>query len=81
MMTRNDDCTTCGGFGYTIDTTEEGEVMTGCFECSVAAMEEDTEFMVLLDDGDEVELWAATAEDAMDMARERGYNAAEAVAA
>ncbi len=81
MMTRNDDCTTCGGFGYTVDMTEEGERMTGCFECSVAAMEADIEFMVLLDDGDEVGLWAPTAEDAMDMARERGYNAAEAVAA
>ena len=35
---RNDNCTTCGGFGYTIDT--EG-TMTGCFECYVEAQEAD----------------------------------------
>ena len=81
MLTRNDDCTTCGGFGYTIDNTEEGETMTGCLECDVAAMEADTEFMVLLDDGDEVCINAATGADAMDAARERGYRATEAVVA
>jgi len=78
---RNDDCTNCGGFGYTIDLTEEGEAMTGCFPCNVAAMEADTEFMVLMDDGDEICMYAATPEDAMDDARERGYNAVDAVAA
>lgn len=81
MMTRNDACTTCGGFGYTIEITEEGEAMTGCFACAVAAMEADTEFMVLLDDGDEICINAPTSEDAMDNARECGYRAVEAVAA
>ncbi len=38
MADRNDDCTTCGGFGYTVDT--EG-TQTGCFECYVAAQEAD----------------------------------------
>ena len=79
---RNDECTTCAGFGYTIVNTEEGETMTGCFECFVAAHEaEDEEFIVLLDDGDEITFVAATAEDAMDDARERGYRATSAVAA
>lgn len=35
---RNDNCTTCGGFGYTIDSDE---CMTGCHECFVAAHEAD----------------------------------------
>ena len=35
---RNDNCTTCGGFGYTIDTDH---TMTGCHECFVAAHEAD----------------------------------------
>lgn len=75
---RNDNCTTCGGFGYTIDATEEGEVMTGCFECFVASnMEEDIQFVLQLDDGAETHVFAPTAEDALDDARERGYKVAE----
>ena len=35
---RNDNCTTCGGFGYTIDSDD---TMTGCHECFVAAHEAD----------------------------------------
>lgn len=40
MCYRNENCETCGGFGYTIEVNDEGvEFMTGCFDCSVAAME------------------------------------------
>lgn len=39
-MYRNDNCETCGGFGYTIEVNDEGvEFMTGCRECAIAAME------------------------------------------
>lgn len=78
---RNDNCKTCGGFGYTIATTEEGEVMTGCFECFVDAHEAETEFVVTTDDGSEVYFSAPSAEHAMMDATERGYRAASAVAA
>ena len=42
---RNDNCTTCGGFGYTIDTDH---TMTGCHECFVAAHEADEADKVLV---------------------------------
>lgn len=39
---RNDDCTTCGGFGFTVDVNDDGEEFaTGCHECFVAAHEAD----------------------------------------
>lgn len=41
MATRNDNCTTCGGFGFTIEHNGYEEFMTGCRECSVAAQEAD----------------------------------------
>lgn len=41
MATRNDNCMTCGGFGFTIEHNGYEEFMTGCPECSVAAQEAD----------------------------------------
>ena len=43
MTDRNDNCTTCGGAGFTVDHNGEEEFMTGCHECFVAAHEADSE--------------------------------------
>jgi hypothetical protein len=44
---RNQDCKTCGGFGFTLEHNGEEEFMTGCAECSVAAQEADSKVLVL----------------------------------
>ena len=38
----SDECSNCGGVGYTIEINDEGvEFMTGCFDCYVEALDKE----------------------------------------
>lgn len=41
FATKEEECDSCGGLGYTIEENDHGEYMQGCFDCWVRAIDEE----------------------------------------